>query len=118
MQSPGLPAVVFEQKLIDSADKSVLFGAVVATNPGTGDRAGTKIDQAADRAPKWTCRRHAAIISTEDQTGKLELIGQIKQEVAPLKFDPPDCRPVNIADLSRTLYSLYGYLRRWRSTNQ
>ena len=32
MQSAGLPAVVYEQKLIDSADKSVLFGAVVATN--------------------------------------------------------------------------------------
>ncbi len=30
MQSAGLPAVVFEQKLIDSADKSVLYGAVVA----------------------------------------------------------------------------------------
>ena len=30
MQSPSLPSVVFEQKLIDSADKSVLFGAVVA----------------------------------------------------------------------------------------
>ena len=32
MQSAGLPAVVYEQKLIDSADKSVLFGAVVADN--------------------------------------------------------------------------------------
>src|SRR5258706_2725017 len=32
MQSHGLPAVVFEQKLIDSTPKSVLFGAVIATN--------------------------------------------------------------------------------------
>src|SRR5258706_4423097 len=32
MQSQGLPAVVFEQKLIDSTPKSVLFGAVIATN--------------------------------------------------------------------------------------
>src|SRR5260221_10632641 len=32
MQSAGLPAVVFEQKLIDSTPKSVLFRAVIATN--------------------------------------------------------------------------------------
>src|SRR6059036_2394097 len=30
MQSEGLPAVVFEQKLINSAEKSVLYGAVIA----------------------------------------------------------------------------------------
>ncbi|MBU6402798.1 MAG: MMPL family transporter, partial [Verrucomicrobia bacterium] len=30
MQSPGLHAVVYERKLIDSAQKSVLFGAVIA----------------------------------------------------------------------------------------
>ena len=30
MQSPTLPSVVFEQKLIDSADKSLLCGAIVA----------------------------------------------------------------------------------------
>ncbi len=46
----------------------------------------------------------------EDQTEKLKLIGEIKQEVAPLKFNPPDLQPVNIDDLSSTLYSLYGYL--------
>ena len=32
MQSAGLPAVEFEKKLLNSADKSVLFGAVTATN--------------------------------------------------------------------------------------
>src|SRR5439155_232793 len=32
MQSKGLPAVVFEQKLIDSAEKSVLYCAVIATS--------------------------------------------------------------------------------------
>ena len=32
MQSAGLPAVEFEKKLLNSADKSVLFGAVIATN--------------------------------------------------------------------------------------
>src|SRR5262249_46625479 len=32
MQSAGLPAVEFEKKLLNSADKSVLFGGVIATN--------------------------------------------------------------------------------------
>jgi uncharacterized protein len=32
MQSHGLPAVEFEKKLIDSTPKSVLFGALIATN--------------------------------------------------------------------------------------
>ena len=46
----------------------------------------------------------------EDQTEKLKLIGEIKQEVAPLHFGTPDAQPVNIENFSRTLYSLYGYL--------
>jgi hypothetical protein len=44
-----------------------------------------------------------------NQNGKLELIRGIKQEVAPLKFSAPDMKPVNINNLSATLYSLYGY---------
>src|SRR5207248_5388417 len=32
MQSAGLPAVEFEKKLLNSADKSVLYGAVIATH--------------------------------------------------------------------------------------
>ena len=30
LQSPSLPSVVFEHKLLDSADKSLLYGAVIA----------------------------------------------------------------------------------------
>jgi predicted RND superfamily exporter protein len=40
----------------------------------------------------------------------LELVGQIKQEIASLQFNPADLRPVDINELSRTLYGLYGYL--------
>jgi hypothetical protein len=41
---------------------------------------------------------------------KLGLIGEIKQELAPLKFGTPDPSPVDMHAFSRTLYSLYGYL--------
>jgi len=107
MQSLGLPAVVFEQKLIDSADKSVLFGASVADT----------LPQAVALAKQFKALTNtvadvqsAAEFMTPDQDGKLALIHQIKQEVAALQFLPPDPRPVDVSELSRTLYSLRGYL--------
>ncbi len=107
MQSAGLPAVVFEEKLIDSADKSVLYGAVVADS----------LAQARELEKKFKALTNTvadvesvAAFMTPDQAGKLELIHQIKQEVASLQFQPPDAGPVDTSALSRTLYSLYGYL--------
>jgi predicted RND superfamily exporter protein len=41
---------------------------------------------------------------------KLRLIGEIKQELAPLEFGVPDISPVDVYAFSRTLYGLYGYL--------
>ena len=40
----------------------------------------------------------------QNQVPKLELIRAIKQEVAPLEFSAPDLQPVNIDELSRTLF--------------
>ena len=47
---------------------------------------------------------------TEDQTRKLELVREIKQEAAQIHFAPVDTKPVNIKELSRSLWILYGYL--------
>jgi uncharacterized protein len=106
MQSKGLGAVQTEHKLIASANKSVIFGAVVATN----------LDQAAD----WEARllKLPAVSSVDSITqflrenprNKLELIQEIKTNLAALQFSTPDPAPVNVAELTRTLYSLYGYL--------
>jgi predicted RND superfamily exporter protein len=41
---------------------------------------------------------------------KLRLIGQIKRELAPLKFGAPEVNPVDVHAFSGTLYGLYGYL--------
>ncbi len=38
----------------------------------------------------------------DDQTEKLRLIGEIKQEVASLQFGLPDPQPVDIENFSRT----------------
>ena len=107
MQSLGLPAVVFEEKLIHSADKSVLYGAVVADS----------LPQALALEKKFKALTNTvadvesiAEFLKPEQGDKLQLIHQIKAEVAPLRFSPPDPQPVAISDLSRSLYSLHGYL--------
>ena len=107
MQSAGLPAVVYEQKLINSAEKSVLFGAVVANN----------LDEAV-RLEKQIRALTNVVVDVESMAGylhqepneKLQLIKEIKNIVTPLEFSPPDTHPVDVNGLSRTLYSFYGYL--------
>jgi hypothetical protein len=108
MQSAGMPAVVFEQKLIDSADKSVLYGAVVADSLAQAVELQNQIEKLPTVASNGV--QSIALFLNEDQTEKLKLIGQIKQEVAPLHFGTLDAQPVNLENLSRTMFSLNGYL--------
>ena len=107
MQSTGLPAVVYEQKLIDSAEKSVLFGAVVATNLDDAISLEKRLKEMTNIV---TDVQSVAGYLDGNQEEKLQLIGQIKQDVAPLRFAETDTRPVDIHALSVTLYSLYGYI--------
>ena len=106
MQSKGLPAVVFEKKLIASTPKSVLFGAVVADSP----QQAVELEKRLKALPSVSSIDSMAEYLTEDQTKKLQLIGQIKQEIAPVEFTPVDQQPVALSELSGTLYSTYGYL--------
>jgi hopanoid biosynthesis associated RND transporter like protein HpnN len=112
MQSAGLPAVEFEEKLItannestNSNAKSVLFGAVIATN----------LEQALSLEKRLTNLPAVAGVEsitrflTEDQTRKLKQVEQIKEDLADIRFKEPDAGPVNIYELSRTLYSTAGY---------
>jgi hopanoid biosynthesis associated RND transporter like protein HpnN len=108
MQSAGLPAVVFEQKLIDSADKSVLYGAVVADSLEQAVELQEKIEKLPTVASNGV--ESMATYLNENQTEKLKLIGEIKQDVTPLQFSAPDSQPVDLPNFSRTLYYLYGYL--------
>jgi uncharacterized protein len=108
LQSPSLSSVMFEQKLTH-ADKSVLFGAVVATNLNDAislEEKIIKLSAVTDIEPPPDMLND---FLPSNQNDKLEYIRKIKQEVATLKFSAPDLNPVNINDLSATLYSLYGY---------
>ncbi len=105
LQAEGLPAVKFEEKLINSADKSALFGVVIANSL---DDAVT-LEKRILALPTVSDVDSIAGPLLEDQTVKLKLIGQIKAEIAPIQFSEPDPEPVDITTLSRTLFSLYGY---------
>jgi hopanoid biosynthesis associated RND transporter like protein HpnN len=106
MQSAGVPAVVYEEKLFHSAAKSVLFAAVIATN----------LDEAVDleaRILKLPTVENVDSMSKyigADQTGKLEQVRLLKREIAEIQFPPADPNPVNIPELSRVLWSFQGYL--------
>jgi predicted RND superfamily exporter protein len=106
MQSAGLPAVAWEKKLISSAQKSVLFAAVEADTPQEAVQLEAKIRALPVVAEVESISRFL----TEDQRRQLESIAQIKQELAGVSFAEIDPGPVNVPELSRTLWSLQGYL--------
>ena len=111
MQSEGLPSVVTEKKLINSAKKSVLYGAIMADS----------LEQAVAVSARLTNLSSVASVDlagieemthylTEDQTRKLQIVGDIKRDIAQVHFAPADRGPVDLRDLTQTLWSLNGYL--------
>ena len=110
MQSKGLAAVVFGDKLIKSANKSVLYGAIVADS----------LEDAVTLEAKLTNLPSVASVDlagidnmarylTEDQSKKLEIVSQIKQDVSGVQFVPLDTSPVKVKELTQTLFSFNGY---------
>ena len=110
MQSQGMPSVIFGDKLINSAKKNVLFGAIVADSLEDAVRLEARLTNlptvaSVDLAGIDNMARYL----TEDQSGKLEVVGQIKREVAGIQFAPEDNSPANIPDLAQALFSFSGY---------
>lgn len=119
MQSEGLPAVVFEKKLIGTTNlilvdgkfvaptnKSVLFAAVVANSP----QQAIELEKKLMKLPSVSSVDSMAPFLVGDVSKKLDLIGDIKQEIEQVQFEPVDRDPVNLEQLSYTLYSTYGYM--------
>jgi predicted RND superfamily exporter protein len=105
LQSTSLASVQTTEKLIHSAGKSLLYGAVIADSPAEA----VKLEEQITNLPAVSSVETMATYLTENAANKLPLIGEIKREVAPIQFQPPDPRPVDIPDLSRTLYFFGGY---------
>jgi predicted RND superfamily exporter protein len=106
MQSKGLPAVMFEEKLINSASKSVLYAAVIADN----NQQATNLYHQLTNLPTVASVDTMATYLVGDQSRKLQLVKEIKQIAATINFAPIDEDPVDVPELSRTLWSLHGYL--------
>jgi hypothetical protein len=113
MQSAGLPAVEFEEKLIhansagtNGSSKSVLFGAVIATNL----QEAILLESMLTNFPSVAGVESITRFLGEDQTKKLGIVRDIKKELADVRFKDQDERPIDMAELSRTLYSTGGYL--------
>ncbi|HUS36533.1 MAG TPA: MMPL family transporter [Verrucomicrobiae bacterium] len=106
MQSAGLPAVEFEEKLIKSANKSVLFAAVIADNA----QEALELEKRISKLPTVATNDTMSQFLTGDQGGRLAIIGQIKRDLQTIRFAPMDMEPVNVDALSLTLWSLHGYL--------
>ncbi len=106
MQSAGLPAVIFEKKLINSGGKSVLFAAVVADSAEQA----VELEKRIRALPSVADVDNMAPHLVGDQSKQLQLIGQIKAEIAPIHFAPVDPEPVQLSRLSATLYSTAGFM--------
>jgi len=105
LQSTSLASVQTEEKLIRSAGQSLLYGVVIADSAAEAVAKEKLITNLTAVASVVTMANYIV----EKPTNKLQLIGEVKRDLAPLQFKKPDTRPVDIPDLSRTLFSFGGY---------
>jgi predicted RND superfamily exporter protein len=130
LQSKGLPAVEYSQKIIDSTSKPDIDAALTATNLEHRAESGrqhkfqilyaaviaTNLQHAIALEQQITNLSSVSSIDSitwflaEDQTRKLTLVADIKKDLASICFPPSSPGPVNLTELSTTLYSLLGYL--------
>jgi uncharacterized protein len=106
MQSKGLPAVRTEKKLIFAGTNSVLFAAVVANNL----QEAVQLEARLTNLPVVARVRSMSSFMANSDRSKLDIIGEIKKELASINFAPIDYRPANIETLDQTLWSFHGYL--------
>ena len=106
MQSAGLPAVVFEHKLIASSEKSVLFGALVADSLEHAAELEAKVQA----LPSVSSTDSMAKYLSEDSRAKVELVRAARSNLAGLKFAPLDPGPVDLTELSQRLWAFAGYM--------
>lgn len=106
MQNEALASVAYEHKLIASAEKAVLYGAMVAD---TLEEA-ADLERRARELPTVSTTDSMARFLSEDQVEKLRLVGEVKAAVAGLRFAEVDPSPVNLGDLNLRLLAFGGYM--------
>lgn len=106
LQTPELPAVGLEKKLIESGSQSLLYCAVIANSLPQA----VELEQRIERLPSVESIVSLTKYLTEDQRGKLEAIRKLKAEIGTFSMPAPDNQPVDIARLKHSLYTLDSYL--------
>ncbi|MEY3275696.1 MAG: hypothetical protein RL153_962, partial [Verrucomicrobiota bacterium] len=106
MQNEALASVAYEHKLIASAEKAVLYGAMVAD---TLEEA-ADLERRARELPTVSTTDSMARFLSEDQVEKLRLVGEVKAAVAGLRFAEVDPSPVDLGDLNLRLLAFGGYM--------
>ncbi len=106
LQSRGLPAVVFEHKLMQADDRSVLFCAVIVDSLEKAVQLEKELRNLPTVAKVESMARYLA----EDQSDKGPLIRQITQTVSKIPLPKLDPEPVNVSELHATVRSLDAYL--------
>lgn len=106
LQSASLPAVVFEKKLLATADKSALYGAVLATNATEAVAVAARLRELSTVGSTETMARFVV----EDARPRLERVRQVTNTAGTIRFSEPDRRPVDLTDLDQTFFGLQGYL--------
>jgi uncharacterized protein len=106
MQSRGLPAVIFQDKLIRESPRSVLFGAIVATNLSQA----TNLVATLTNLPSVSTVDSMAPYLTADVGTKLRLVGEIKAIASQIQFRTVDTNVLQVTELDQALFSLHGYL--------
>jgi uncharacterized protein len=106
MQSQTLASVVFERKLIHTASKSVLFGAVIADTPEQAVR----LEEKLLRQPAVGSVDSISRFLVEDPSRKLQKIREIKEALAPVQFPQLKFQNSDLDPLRQTLFYTASYL--------
>jgi hopanoid biosynthesis associated RND transporter like protein HpnN len=106
MQSADLPAVIFEEKLIESASNSVLFGALMADSVEHAN----ELEEHLRKLPTVADVKSMTSFLGEDPGPRLGLIGRIKDLASSIRFAEVDQSPFDIGEASQVFYSFQGYL--------
>ncbi len=106
MQSRGLPAVVFQDKLMKVSPRSVLYGAVVATSLAHA----TNLIATLTNLPTVSAVDSMAPYLAADTRGKIEPVRAVKELATAIRIGPADTNVADVAGLNRALFALQGYL--------
>ena len=106
LQTRGLLAVDLEEKLMRSGSQSLLSAAVIADSLPEA----VALQKQIEALPSVGSVSSMVPFLTEDSSGKRKTLSEIKSRLDGIQISPPSGEPVDLAQLDRTLISLWQVL--------